>query len=463
MAKKNKNNKKEERNLQKEMLKAFTRASVFIIVDKLKGIDIGDLFIDIYVKLTDKNLQYLNKEYEKRLLLAVSNPEQFEKDLHPFYMQMADYIQKNKLHHQFYELCYQIFIQLEKRKAKDSVINAYQDLLLQQASYFLGSPAKCVYGVTSDQKLLYMDEPGENLSYINYEAYKVLSKSPYSSKEIIDIFRKNGYPEVRTHLDTDMIVSRDQLLTNMLYYMAPVVNEEVQDIIRKPFRNPSSLLVYKPSTIFNLVDTEKIKQKLKNREVLLPSEGITIHFYKTDDIKELYLREIFRDDTLILLWRIKDIENSYTSGFFDTEEEVFFSVWRESTARVRAHSPIESIVLQQYLRLTTPLNEEEESSLFKFNEVRTEEQGEKSTEPTVYFSITEKKEGTKTGVRRPFDRKKYIADIVNIHPFIRNLPVGAVASEEALLLAKRLGIQLPPGKTLVRGFQRRTWNQPKKQ
>ena len=44
-----------------------------------------------------------------------------------------------------------------------------------------------------------------------------------------------------------------------------------------------------------------------------------------------------------------------------------------------------------------------------------------------------------------------------INFFIRNLPVGSVASEESIIMARKLGIELPAGKTFVKEFRKKVY------
>lgn len=58
---------------------------------------------------------------------------------------------------------------------------------------------------------------------------------------------------------------------------------------------------------------------------------------------------------------------------------------------------------------------------------------------------------------RYFDKSNYQEIEVHINPFIRKLPVGAVASDEARAFARELGYKLKPGETFVRPHSRRTY------
>lgn len=457
MANKKKRIDKSEKDMRRHMLKVFTSATANVIYKNLHDIPMEDIFTDIFVVLKTDNLKYLNKEYEKALLLSVVDFKRFESSLHEFYTDMAKQIKDKKMVWDFYELCFQIYKQLDK-KSHSPIVDAYKDLLMQQSTYIVGNAAKSVYGVKSNGELLYMDEPRDNIAIINYEFSQYVDKNGLNYLYMVDLFRKYGYKEVKTIFDTEGIMADEQILNNSLFFMAPVINEDVRDIIKKPFSFTAKGLFENNWKRMVYVDVDKLTEKLQLREYLLPSEGVTVHFHESDVLKELYFKEIFRGDSIILLWRMKKLDDTYFFGYYDTSSSIAFSPWKDTTSTVETHIPLMSIILQHYLKLTTPLLKEEEAELFHFHDTN-EPEKPGLIAPKISYSIKESVPGKPHETRtRPFDRKKYIADLVNINPFLRNLPQGAVASDEAIERARRMGINLPPGKTLVKGFSRKSWH-----
>lgn len=458
-----KNQKKTEKDIVKTMLRMFTEASASVITQKLHKFEIEDIFLDVYINLKNDHMKHLNKEYEKMLLLSIVNRDNFVNNLDSFYRKMASYVKEQKIFPEFYDLCYQVLLQMEKKEIHPDINDAYQDLLMQQIPYFTGTPAKCIYGLHSKGYPLIMDEPGENLSTINFQIYNhqlnntIRGPLDYE-RSVVEIFRKNGYPLMKTFEESQKIITNDQMITNMSYFMTPFIDESVEDIIKKPFHNPNLLFEYSQSFRRKVVAVRDLHERLVNRETLLPPDGVYVQFFNTSQWKELYLKEIIKDDTVILLYRIQTKDNTYLWGYYDTQNQFFMSLWRESNARLEGHYILESIVLQQYLRLTTAMLKEQEQEFFQFTELKNAEEGPLYSTPAVYYSVqTEKRKGKRDYARRYFDRKKYIQDVINIHPFLRNLPAGRTASEEAINKAKKLGITLPPGKTFVSGFRRASW------
>lgn len=446
----------------RKAIKYFTAATVAAVAETLGEIAVEDLINSIYIKTYDNDVNYFIKQYEKQLILSKINNEKFEKGLHQFYFDMADYIKSNGLYKKFFELSYLSYIVFSSKVVKPKILTAYQDLLIQQFPYLSGTTKKVPYGVDSRGRLLTVAEIGPNLTEINYEIHMLVRSKKASNLDyentIVKMFRKYGY-KANTVRDCHEQIVRDQMITNMHYFLSNFINEDTKDIISKPHRNPMDLV--KPNPIFlrnNHVAT--IKDKLIQRSILLPSEGITAKFNNCDEVKELYLKEVIEEATVVLLFRVKFSDGSFTSGYYNTKDEVFYDMWKESSHAEVTHIPLENIVLQNYLNLTCNLCKEEKESLFWFAEVKhiSKLSNMSFAEPTVYYEIKEHYVGSRNGViTKNFDRAKYIAELMNIQPFIRKLPIGATASKEAIEIAKKLGIELPIGKTLVRGFVKKVY------
>ena len=81
-------------------------------------------------------------------------------------------------------------------------------------------------------------------------------------------------------------------------------------------------------------------------------------------------------------------------------------------------------------------------------------------QPVVQFMYREKKLqifNKKGQGFRNYDKEKYKEETITISPYIRKLPEGATASEEAIQRAKEFGYELSEGETFVRPFTRKTF------
>jgi hypothetical protein len=168
----------------------------------------------------------------------------------------------------------------------------------------------------------------------------------------------------------------------------------------------------------------------------------------------LQLIETIKEDNVILLFKVKFSDDTYTLGFYDTTNEVYYDMWRDSSHSEVTTKPLENIVLQNYLNLTCSLTIEERRSMIFF--VDDDDKPFFENAPLVKYEYRQKStsEGKPSYIYKLFDKSKYFGELKNVAPFLRKLPLGANASDEAIQMAKRLGIDLPSGYTLVRGFKR---------
>lgn len=448
--------KKNEKSKDRQTLKYFTEATIDSICTGLEDISVDELFLSIYIKSDDTDIIYLIKRYEQQLLLSKVDYTRFSKGLHQFYVEMADYIKKSSLYGKFFELSYISYIAFCKNKIKGKILSSYQNLLVQQYPYLTGTSKRIACGVDSKGKLITVPELYDYLTEINLELHLMASKNKEgmldSPEEMIKLFKKHRY-KVDTIRECHEIIVNDQISTTMLYLMAYFINDYTREMISGPYRKAMSLVESNP--IFEASEcSDLVKEKLVHRQYLLPSTGVNAQFENNGDVKELLLKEIVENETVVLLFRMKFVDGTHTSGYYNSNEGIFYDAWKESSHNWCTHIPIENIVLQNYLNLTCSLDKEERQGLLWFKEVRDlKELDTTSNEVLIYYETKETSAKDKgQAVSRHFDRAKYIAELMNISPFLRKLPVGANASEEAIEIARKLGIELSKGYTLVRGF-----------
>jgi succinate dehydrogenase flavin-adding protein (antitoxin of CptAB toxin-antitoxin module) len=126
---------------------------------------------------------------------------------------------------------------------------------------------------------------------------------------------------------------------------------------------------------------------------------------------------------------------------FDTGYEAYLSQYL-----------IENIVLQNYLNLTCDLTTEEREEFINFVEE------DDPSLPVMIYSKKEKvSESSKESHFRVFDRREYRAELKGVKGYIRKLPLGATASDEAIANAKRLGIELRTNETFVTEFIKKVY------
>lgn len=453
MAKASKQNNKVN---DKKILKYFTRASVFAIEEALKGVEAVDLLSDIYIKSNDADISYFIKQYEKQLMLSRFDFDKFTNELHNFYIEMAEYIKVNKLYKKFFKLVFDVYTELKRKEVSDKVLTGYQDILMQQFPYLSGSTRKVICGIDSKDKLILVDEVGKYLTEINFELGMYMFKMP-KTDPTISTFRKYGYKNIKNPEDAYNIIAYDQIITNMLYEMSYFITEHNKDMIPKPYKNPVNLLKIPRMFAYKTSIVKDIREKLKIRQILLPADGVVVKFANCGEITELLLTETLVDGKVILLWKIKLEEGTYTSGYYNTTEGIFYDMWRDSSHDEITHIPLENFVLQNYMYLTCFLTKEEKANWYYMEDVRN--LNVETLVPLASYQYHLKAQNCKQGIGvRYFDRAKYVADMVGVETYIRNLPDGATASEDAIAMASKMGIELPSGKTLVKGFQKKVYH-----
>ncbi len=452
--------KKSQKSINRRTLKYFTEATVLAVDEDLSGVSVDDLFINIYLKSDDSDITYMIQQFEKILIMSKVNHDKFQCGLHDFYLSMASYIKANGLYKKFFELSYLHYVVFCKKGVGLKILNGYQNLLLQQFPYLTGTSKYVACGVDSKGKLMYVPEVGKNLTQINLELHLIVIKNSTEEfnhpAEMFKLFRKYGY-EVRDMHDCEEIIVNDQVTTNCLYLMANFITEDTKEFISKPYRKAMDLVEANPIFEVNNI-TDKVKEKLVQGSMLLPSIGVNARFANCGEVNELYLREVIENEKIVLLFRVKFSDATYISGYYNTVDKVFYDPFKESSHSEITHVPLEQIVLQNYMNLTITLSSDERNELFWFKEVKDSEAAiDFYSEPTVYYEVKEHSaKGNQTHTRH-FDRSKYIAELMKIQPFLRRLPVGASASQEAIKVAKKLGIELPKGMTLVRGFIKKVY------
>lgn len=445
--------KKKKKDIAKEAYKVFSDASSFMINDNLSKVDFGELVMGLYLPTKDEDIQKLLKSLEKYILHAKLHPEEAGAGLHRFCMSVSEDIRGRNLYRKFYKMAYLVYVSLDAKQVNQEVINAYFNLTIQLHTYLSKSPKILPYGISKNGNLLVRNEIINNLVDINVELSHVL-KTTFSVPAIIKIYSKYGYKGVKTYLDVQQMTMYDQVISNMLFHMAYFIDEDNESIVAPPYANPNNMPSFH-EYLDNVDHVDKLKNRIRQREILLPSEGIFAKPKKMTSIKEVYLEEVIRDDNIILLYRIK-LEDGYLSGFYDTRNEFFYSPWSDSNAHLTMKSNLQNLILQMYLYLTCTLSETEKSELYGLDNIFMEFEVDysiKVVNPTSKYQPC----------LRRYDRSQYLAELINIKPFLRHLPIGAEASASANALARKLGIDLPKGMTLVSGFNRKSWTKDKKE
>ena len=197
--------------------------------------------------------------------------------------------------------------------------------------------------------------------------------------------------------------------------------------------------------------TVDLKKKLLRRNKTLPTNGVLIKFNDNRLFEEVLLKEIFYEDTIFLLYKVKTTEGD-TVGFFDTREQYFFSIFLEYTENLNVHKNFGDFIL--FLYSCYCLNDEN-YQLNKLHHYFLLGLQPLSAEGYLQGGKLKNRfnpdKEHKDGVAR-IDNDNYTTETRGIQGYIRKLPEGQKASEKAIETAEALGYSLAYNETYVQPF-----------
>ena len=419
-----------------DLRKYKTKSSANVIIEKLDNVETEDILTGIFIKSDYDESEHLIKLFEKQLIVAKLRKGDFKGGLYKFFKSTSQYIKKNRLFREFFKIAYDINVEMEKKHANRDVINAYLSLIMEQVSY-LENEGKTICGITKNGDTIECDE-----IYPKFEKpiieLMISKDKPNNPKRLFELAKKKykllGY-NIETLEDYHIYVANQQLITNMLFHLAYLINEEYMDIIADVHFLPclgikGDIRINHPTSFYI--------EALKVRKYTIPSKGLICKINDVDSISELFIMERFIDDKVVMLYRLDMSSGGSTSGFYDIKENYFFSIWRNSDVGANIHANVENIVLESYCRATT-------------NKVDEVEGHNRRKEFEFYYKINRQSGDLET---KAYDKNKYIEKVTTVKPYVRKLPAGAKASEEAKRLAIKYGYELEKDETFVSSFKK---------
>ena len=436
------------------ILQTRTLSTAVEILEWIQDMPFNKLSMSLYFYCQDVGMKEFTRAYEAQLELAGANPEKFAMGLHRFYNEMAHKIQKENqydLFFEFYYRCVRLRIRNEDEKIDATVSTAYQNLLIQQLEYL--RPNKFdfrtfVAGRKTTGEILVREDPFPTFDLPIYElrsAFEQGKKFENAEEHLYEMYRKAGY-EIYNADDQMRIVAQDKIHTTTCCTLLPFINEYTFDILPKTIYNANSDIIHK---ILTWVDLDTIKADLKHRKRTLPTNGVRITFSGTEIISEILFKEILWDNSICMLYRIST-SNGDLSGVFETRDSFFYSIFQTSVGHEYLTAGVESLVLFCYA--TQVLGGE--YNLEKINRFISVQGCDRLTATgygqggrlrNVYDGVQPKREGD------------YVAGETSIQGYIRKLPAGQKASQEAKELAESLGYDLESNETYVRPFIRQVF------
>lgn len=450
------NKKLKGKGLAQYVLKKRTLNTACAVVQKISNISFLELTLSLYVLCKDTQANKLARKYESMLELAKANKETFADNLYQFFNDTARYIKENNL--QDYFLSFVAFFN-EKRtqeieEPKKTVYFAYMDLLLEQTEFLREDKFKYNQiwaGFNPDGKSITVYDPFPSSDLPVYESEELLFNSGISrdsfERHLSVVYEKYGYKEVKNLRDADFLRVSSQIYTNNVYEMSPFMSEDILELLPKAPFNPRIT----PELWPEVIKHRNYFEILSHRKRMLPKDGLNIKFNSGIVYKTLLLREFFKDDTVYMLYKFETCVGDI-SGYYNTRTGGFYSPLEDDREEGGVVADrLKATVLWFYSAFVgkhpdIELTAESFLKHFKANS---------QTRFTAYYERRAEISASSKNAHK--DLTNYRSKASSIAGFIRRLPEGKKASQQAVEYAKSLGFELSPNETFVRPFVRQTW------
>ncbi len=421
------------------------------VLDQLRDVELHDVVMSVFVYCRDENYQFISREFVKCIETAVLDPDRFVMGLHPFYNNLAAMLKTPEAMIRYSEFL-GLFMKLYHTKSQTGIMNpnvatAYCDLIMQSLDYL--RPKKLdvqntVVGISTQGEALIRPDyyAYQDLASLEWLEEVLVNKNPAADHKAFSL--KYGYTE-SVYENSDIHRRIRNGFVNVKTALMPFINEYTYDIL--PTKYPNGELKEWLLLLHN-VSLNSLKEKLKLRRRTLPANGVKVVFSDpTEEFSELLLKEIVKNDTVYLLYKVSS-HNGDFSGYYDTQEQYFWSALWE----MQNHEPydyLQSMVLFCYAAIVL---DDPDYSDEKFHEnfknfifpikAKTYQYGGKLKQTynqTLSNRVLE-------------DPERYEQKEILINGYIRKLPDGQKASDEAKARAKQLGYDLKEDETYVVPF-----------
>lgn len=415
---------------EKEIRKTRTKATAMTILNLVKDIEVNDLIESLFIQSDDEPTRKMLKDYEKQLILAKLKPEEFNRDLNMFYTNMARYIKKNNLLKNFLLLYYIVFKNQNENALSNNVIfKLYMNIIPQQVDY-LSKKEEIICGIDSKGKPISIKDP---YPYIDYPAFILRkNKREISIENLKKEYKRFGY-YIKNENDVSMLFNEYTLISNSINLNSFLIDENTIDMVS--FNHLTlSYLMNIPE--YNLDD--EMLSHLNRRSRFLKNGETEVNLI-AGEIEKIVLKEVFLEDKLFLMYKIVNNKDKSFTGFYDMNDDFFVSPYTEYNEYSYLHNAIKGLILETYIICTTDIDK----SKTRYYDLK--------------MKILESVEKDIDTIRRCY--KKYNKDNLllssaEVNSYIRKLPINAIASDEAKENARKYGIELKPGETFVKSFEK---------
>lgn len=423
--------------------------------DRLKDVDIDSLVKDLYIYTEDEFARELVNNFEKQLYIAKLRPKEFSSGLYKFMETNAKFIRDNKYFKEFYEFSYFIYSEMNtKNLTNRNIFYAYQDLLLQQMTHLYDE--RLIYGIESNGEAFICNEVFPKLDFAGYEFEKKFGRNAVRTMEkerakkiVTKLYKKYGYDfDLDKRQDLKAIVLEQGIVRN-IFQMTPFINESTLDIHAFPPYNH----IYGMDIPLIEVNRNEVKEKIRTEEPHkiegIPFRGIIAKLNNCGEIDEILIKERIYANKVILLFNVKAKDGKYTNGFCELDREIEFSVWKDSSKESYHHKIMNLVISVYYLYVYKGSGEGEIGKNIKIKTVEKFNIAEPEVVEVRFVENARQYNYLGSEGTRSKDLGNYDIATKDIEWFVRKLPTGHVASEEAYKKARELGYILKEGETFV--------------
>lgn len=460
----------EDKDIDTRALMAEAFSVAVQVLARFDGIEPHEVVASVYVFCKDEKYKFISRYFESCVESAALTPDAFAKGLHKWCNALAAKIKNTEGGLKAFAEFASLYRRLQTQKAEamnidERVVNAYIDLICLLLSYVRPQKldsTKALCGVTTDGKGMTIHDPYALSLLPTWEITCIANgirgyKNLYpNGVDFGTVHRKYGFYNVETPEDVQTLNQQLRYFQNMRLSMLPYINEYTYDIMpQHQFTcNVKSLMLCDTK-----LDVAKLREKLHtSRRRTLASNGITVVFNDPSTfLRSLLLKEMVVDDEVILLYRLSINEIGDIVGYYNTNLDYLCS-----PTEVNANHPVSKYIdaLVLYFYAVAVLDDDEYTDekapsyftnfIYPLEAISYGRSGHIAITYPPLMSTEEK-----TGPRH--DPTKYEEKERSINGYIRKLPAGQVASDEARAKAKKMGYDLKTDETYVSPFMRRTF------
>lgn len=435
-----------------------TFGTACMVLDNINGIPFAELTKELFFFCRKLPSKEFARQYESQLELAGANPERFVFGLHSFYNDLVAKVRRDKIFPELFDFIGAVErVQIEGQTPSNAgIIDAYTNMVLQMLEYLRPSKFDLdtfVYGISTGGELLTGSGPYPYFDIFGIQQQRIASGGKLGAVKALDMYNRQIQQEVGD-LSLPAIIRINeiqQIHVNMMAALLLFINEFTWDVapVNSYDSNIAPLLDVSPAVLC----LDNLKQALIRRKRTLPTNGVSFEIEDpSGEVKGLLLKELLYMDRVYVLYRT-DFQNGSLSGYYDTGDGFFYSVLGNSTVPELAHN-LEVLVLAAYASQALSPADAPGLDVLLFRDgmplsIRPFCRGGRLRD--IYHGEAPGKERNSSGPRVQGD---YNREDRSINGFIRRLPAGQTASEEAVAMAARYGYDLAPNETYVRPFIR---------